>query len=391
MIQEALPDLPSNGGQVKQNNSDYSPEIEPAEESAKSSTLIEFPGGRNVPEWRKQLSQRVREVQERKAREAAEELAAAQEAGLVSCALPSGQLELVPDLENPSFNPIVTKALERLERAKRSDYPSTHRAATAVAPALTREAQRIAEAEAVEKPLVEAKRKLTVVAPQPIVEPVQTIADVPALDSTPAISESISVPDESNIENNAAAQAVITEIETAVDIPTTATSERKSIRVISDNDIALSYLETCLSLPALAADTRNDIPGLTRRFFAGVVDLLLIALMVSPAAAAIYYSGANWADPRVIGLMSGITAVTMFAYLTICTAMTGRTLAMRMFKMRTIDLRTGLIPSGGQSITRALTFVFSFALLGLGLAYALIDPDKRAVHDRLSKTIVIRT
>ncbi|MGZ8843794.1 MAG: hypothetical protein ACXW18_09025, partial [Pyrinomonadaceae bacterium] len=309
MIQEALPDLPSNGGQVKQNNSDYSPEIEPAEESAKSSTLIEFPGGRNVPEWRKQLSQRVREVQERKAREAAEELAAAQEAGLVSCALPSGQLELVPDLENPSFNPIVTKALERLERAKRSDYPSTHRAATAVAPALTREAQRIAEAEAVEKPLVEAKRKLTVVAPQPIVEPVQTIADVPALDSTPAISESISVPDESNIENNAAAQAVITEIETAVDIPTTATSERKSIRVISDNDIALSYLETCLSLPALAADTRNDIPGLTRRFFAGVVDLLLIALMVSPAAAAIYYSGANWADPRVIGLMSGITAV----------------------------------------------------------------------------------
>lgn len=391
MIQEALPDLPSNGGQVKQNNSDYSPEIEPAEESTKSSTLIEFPGGRDVPEWRKQLSQRVREVQERKAREAAEELAAAQEAGLVSCALPSGQLELVPDLENPSFNPIVTKALERLERAKRSDYPSTHRAATAVAPALTREAQRIAEAEAVEKPFVEAKRKLTVVAPQPIVEPVQTIADGPGLDSTPAIAESISVPDESNIENNAAAQAVITEIETAVDIPTTATSERKSIRVISDNDIALSYLETCLSLPALAADTRNDIPGLTRRFFAGLVDLLLIALMVSPAGAAIYYSGANWADPRVIGLMSGITAVTMFAYLTICTAMTGRTLAMRMFKMRTIDLRTGLIPSGGQSITRALTFVFSFALLGLGIAYALIDPDKRAVHDRLSKTIVIRT
>src|SRR5437762_14147543 len=37
-----------------------------------ASTLIEFPGGRNVPEWRKRLSQRVREVQEQKAREAAE-------------------------------------------------------------------------------------------------------------------------------------------------------------------------------------------------------------------------------------------------------------------------------------------------------------------------------
>ncbi len=407
MIQEALPHLPSNSGQVKQNNSDYSPEVEPAEETAKSSTLIEFPGGRNVPEWRKQLSQRVREVQERKAREAAEELAAAQEAGLVSCALPSGQLELVPDLENPAFNPIVTKALERLERAKRTDYPSTHRAATATAPALTRAARRIAEAEAVQEPIVEAKRKLTVVAPQPIVAPAQTVEAAPVLDSTPAIAESISVADESMemaaaaiappvesiIENTSAAAAVVpeTEIETSVEATTAATSERKPVRVISDNDIALSYLETCLSLPALAADTRSDIPGLTRRFFAGIVDLLLIALMVSPAAAAIYYSGGNWANPKIIGLMSGLTAVTMFAYLTICTAMTGRTLAMRMFKMRTIDLRTGLIPTGGQAITRALTFVFSFALLGLGIAYALIDPDKRAVHDRLSKTIVIRT
>jgi uncharacterized RDD family membrane protein YckC len=64
---------------------------------------------------------------------------------------------------------------------------------------------------------------------------------------------------------------------------------------------------------------------------------------------------------------------------------------MRMFKMRTIDLRTGLIPTGGQSITRAITYVFSLALLGLGIAYAVIDPDKRAVHDKLSKTIVIRS
>ena len=38
-----------------------------------NSTLIEFPGGRSVPEWRKRLSKRVREVQELKAREAAEE------------------------------------------------------------------------------------------------------------------------------------------------------------------------------------------------------------------------------------------------------------------------------------------------------------------------------
>src|SRR5712692_5047006 len=96
------------------------------DEQQRPSTLLEFPGtARAVPEWRKQLSQRVREVQERKAREAAEELAAAQEAGLVSCALPSAQLELVPDLEQQPVNPIVSKVLERLERARRADSDAT--------------------------------------------------------------------------------------------------------------------------------------------------------------------------------------------------------------------------------------------------------------------------
>src|SRR5207245_3784453 len=80
-----------------------------------TSTLIEFPGvTRTVPEWRKRLSQRVREVQERRAREAAEAAAMAQAAEAVSCALPSAQLELVPDREPPVMNPIVSKALKRL-------------------------------------------------------------------------------------------------------------------------------------------------------------------------------------------------------------------------------------------------------------------------------------
>jgi uncharacterized RDD family membrane protein YckC len=406
MIQEALPDLPLNNGEVKKPNCNYSPEIESAEDS-KRSTLIEFPGSRDVPEWRKQLSKRVREVQERKAREAAEELAAAQEAGLVSCALPSGQLELVPDLENPVVNPIVSKALERIERARRTDYSPSHRTAAAFAPALDPEAEAFAATGVSDASVVETKRKLTMVAsPQRIIEPVEIVSEeVGAVESIEPIielpvAESIAV-ESAVLESNAVESVVdstaaeYTVVEAQIDIeveqqPGRTRLDRKPIRVISDNDVALSYLENCLSVPALDTDTRTDIPGLTRRFFSGIVDLILIAVMVSPAAAAIHYSGSNWADPKTIGIMGGIAAATMFVYLTICTAMTGRTLAMRMFRMRTIDLRTGLIPSGGQSITRAITYVFSFALLGLGIAYAVIDPDKRAVHDRLSKTIVIR-
>jgi uncharacterized RDD family membrane protein YckC len=335
-----------------------------------TSRLIAFPGAsRSMPEWRKQLSQRVREVRERKAREAAEELAAAQEAGLVSCALPSGQLELVPDLEQPVFNPIVSKALERLERARGGDQVAGPYGAAATATALAAEYEPAASEEIIEAP---PKPKLTVVQPVPsAISPLATEVE-------PSI-ESLAAP--------ATTEAVAEVTEPAA---VSAGSSRRPVRLISEDDAALSYLDTCLSLPALASDTRSDIPGLPRRFVAGLIDLLLIALMVTPALAAVYYTGGHWRDSRVIELIAGVTAATMFAYMTMSIAFTGRTLAMRLLSLRTIDLRTGLIPTGGQSIGRAIGFVFSFALLGLGQAYAIIDPDKRTVYDRLSNTIVIR-
>ena len=312
---------------------------EPAAEKQQVSTLIEFPGSsRTVPEWRKQLSQRVREVQERRAREAAEEAAAAQEAGLVSCVLPSAQLELVPDLEQQVLNPIVSKALERLERARRADHAPEDFTATAVALAPVPDV--ISEPEIDEPKPVEEKPKLTVVAPaKPKTEPI----------------------------------------------------DRRPVRVISDGveDVALSYLEACLSVPPIASDTSTQSAGFTRRMVAGTLDLVTVALIALPFAAAIEFADGNWANPRIIGLMSGIALLLMFTYLTVSIALTGRTVGMRLLSLRTIDMRTGLIPTGGQSVKRAIGYIFGLAFLGLGVIYALVDRDRRTVHDRFSKTIVI--
>ena len=359
---------------------------EPSSDEPTPSTLIEFPGAaRAIPEWRRQLSQRVREVQERKAREAAEELAAAREAGLVSCALPSGQLELVADLEKPAMNPIVSKALERVDRARRNERMSSPYTATATA--LAPDPRLFAEAEFVEPPISESRPRLTVVEPPQIVEATPAIVTPsPALPEAPVAAPLLPLE-----ENEPITTSSIELEETEADfVPEPKQASRKPVRLISDDDVALSYLENCLSVPALVDDSRSDLASLSRRTMAGLFDLLLLAMMVSPAAAAIQYSGANWSNPRVIEWMTGITAVTMFTYLMLSTAMAGRTLAMRVFSIRTIDLRTGLIPTGGQSFKRALSHVFSFAFLGLGLAYAVIDPDRRTIPDRFSHTIVIR-
>lgn len=318
-----------------------------SDEPKTSSTLIEFPGtARAVPEWRKRLSQRVREVQEQKAREAAEANAAARAAEAVSCALPSGQLELVPEREQAPLNPIVFKALERVDRARRNEtFVSS--AAAATARALSPVESEVPEAQT--EPDADIKPKLSIVTPAPV-----TI--------TAAAPEQV------------------------ID------GARRPVRIISDTveDAALSYLDTCLSVPALSCDTRNDIAGLARRAIVGGLDLIVIALMVSPVAAAIQMSSVGWSDSRTMALMAGITVIVTFAYLTLTIALTGRTLAMRLLSVRTIDARTGLIPTGGQSIKRALGYIFSLALFGLGLAFAFIDRDHRTLHDRFSQTIVVR-
>ena len=349
---------PSNQAGVKiASHTTPRPSTQPTEAES-NSTLIEFPGARSIPEWRKRLSQRVREVQELKAREAAEVEAELRAAETVSCSLPSGQLELVPDVAQAPLNPIVSKALQRVDRARRAEHLSTGVRSTAAAPALAPIEE---ETPAPLAAPIESKPKLTIVTTTVGPEPVELAAD-DVLVTTPIVAT-----------------------EELVQKP-------KRVKVISPSveDAALSYLETCLSVPAHSADMRKDMPGLTRRAFVGLIDLLLIALMVSPAVAALQAAAADWSSPRIIALMAGITAATAFAYLTVSIALTGRTLAMRMLRVRTIDERTGLIPTGGQSIKRALGYIFSLALFGLGLAFAFIDRDNRTLHDRFSKTIVIR-
>src|SRR5687767_9673253 len=122
----------------------------PTQLQEKKSTLIEFPGvsRSTVPEWRKELSVRVREVQERRAREAARE-AAEVERRRLEAAIDQPQLELLPPTEMPAINPLVAAALKRIERAHQTAPTETRHTrstlATAIAYAPEREENEVNE------------------------------------------------------------------------------------------------------------------------------------------------------------------------------------------------------------------------------------------------------
>ena len=325
-------------------------ESQSSSEVKRASTLIEFPGvSRTVPEWRKQLSQRVREVQERRAREAAEAAAVQAANDSVACALPSAQLELVPDPEQPAMKPIVSKALERLERARQVSLQSEFGAiAESEIAAIVDELLEAHSAAAKESNEPESRKSKLVVVPPPT--SLEVNADRPLSDST-----------------------------------------KKPVRVITDGveDQALSYFESCLSIPVVDFYPTRKPAGAFRRFVGGVIDLLIIGLIAILGVLGIQQTGGDWKDPRVIEFISGVFITLMFLYFTLTIALTGRTLGMRMLSLRTIDKRTGLIPTGGQAIKRAVGYIFSLILCGLGFLYALIDRDRCTMHDRLSQTIVV--
>jgi uncharacterized RDD family membrane protein YckC len=322
----------------------------------KRSTLIEFPGvSRNsVPEWRKELSERVREVQEKRAREAAREAAEA-ERRRIEASINPPQLELLPPAQMPAMNPLVAAALKRIERAHQTvpthDHQNVNTLASAVAYAPQREENEMSDP----------------VPPDPQLTFEPELGD----DEPPA------APEKPHLAVVPAAEHVAPKIE----------PRRPPKRVIVENDPALNYLDS-ISRSVRVDDLAAQGASVFRRLVCALLDLVFCALLSSPIAFAMQLTGSNLQEPRVIAVLAGSALMVTFIYLTLMTALTGRTWAMRLLSLRVIDTKTGLIPTGGQSIGRSIFYLLSLAT-GVGILFILLSREGYTVHDRFTRTAVI--
>jgi uncharacterized RDD family membrane protein YckC len=315
-----------------------------------------------MPEWRKELSERVREVQEKRAREAASEAAEA-ERQRVESAINPPQLELLPPAQMPAMNPLVVAALKRIERAHQpapaeSRQPRTT-LATAVAYAPEREENDMSETVSPDQQLA-FQPELPVAEPPPppppVIEKPHHLAVVP-------VSEPV--------------------VETIV-------PPKPSKRlIIDDNNPSLNYLDSVAKNLRVDELTRRSASAF-RRLICAVLDLIFCVVLSSPIAGAMYLTGSNLQDRRAIMVLAGSAVVVTFLYLTLMTALTGRTWAMRLLSLRIIDTKTGLIPTGGQSIGRSFFYLLSLATV-IGIVSALISREGYTVHDRFTRTAVVVT
>ena len=159
--------------------------------------------------------------------------------------------------------------------------------------------------------------------------------------------------------------------------------------------------------------SRRDAPtvyvvGFWKRFAAAAVDLCVIvpaALLVTLVVSAI--SGVRlppsnlrlidfdmWidlllaADPALVMGLSLLTAIAM-AYLLIFQIIVGRTLGMRLLKLKIIDIY-GDRPSPARCVARCAGYLAGVATLFLGFLWMGFDSEKRGLQDWLAGTYVIR-
>jgi len=329
-----------------------------------SSKLIEFPGvpRSSVPQWRKELSERVREVQEKRAREAA--LGGAEVEPRDKDTNVAPLLELLPQADVAPLNPLVTAALRRIERAHHAVQGVNRSTGTPRSTALAYATENEYKAETLSEFEIDGVAAVANFEPQ----------------QSDGLSDTKAAHPE-KVHNLVVVPASVTKNETQRPHP-------KPRRMIVDNDHALNYLDSVPMSVRVEVVKFHHAPAFSR-VMGAVLDLIVVALLCAPFAALVELTNGNWRDVRVAATAAAVFSVMSFLHSTISTAFTGRTFGMRLFSLRVVDARTGLIPTGKQSAGRAVVYLGTILTFGLASLYTLIDRDKQTAQDRLTRTTVI--
>ncbi|HLE62082.1 MAG TPA: RDD family protein [Pyrinomonadaceae bacterium] len=358
-----------------------------SEKAKEWSSLIQFPGApkSSVPQWRKELSERVREIQEQRAREAASAKTNTRRRERRNGARRAPQLALLESQAAPEINPIVAAALRRIGRAQKAaetetiPSPADHtRAPVASSRDIVPRGQAVPVVEVIpENAPVFAVEEAEAVVPEKRTASTEKIHNLivvpPVVPKEPVKQEQLEPP------------AVVSKEPEKHERPA------RPKRIIADdpNHPALNYLDSIVNMIQPENTYRESASGL-RRVLSAFVDLLVIGLFASPLLSGLYMVSTERRISVVVLTVILAVLLTGFLYLTIATALTGRTFGMRLLSLRVIDARTGLIPTGNQAAGRALIYLASLLSAGLALAYAVTDSEKRPAHDRLTGTAVVR-
>jgi uncharacterized RDD family membrane protein YckC len=184
----------------------------------------------------------------------------------------------------------------------------------------------------------------------------------------------------------------------------TPTPPRSSSRALEEPVLGFGFDESSTSIakpspPGVAIETeRNDGVSAAASFGPRILAALIDVAILSAIGSIVLYltlriCGVPWSRLAVIPQVSfgGFLLLIAGGYFTLFTAAGGQTIGKMAAGIRVvpIDREHGRVPLA-HSLLRAAAYVVSALPAGLGFLPILIGTDKRAIHDRLADTRVVK-
>jgi uncharacterized RDD family membrane protein YckC len=396
-----------------------------------TSTLIEFPKRKNnESEWRDALRERVRAARER--RDGGEEIEKPRETKVESAkqkteaavASSGTVINLKPNVENRPANSIIARALERVERSRQVHQSAA--TAVALAPVFEPQAAPAPRLQPAPKPAV---APLTAV-PEPSETEAKPKSAVPLkfeaaavenakFDSLPKIENASALKAETTVKSFETPKVAAT-APLVTSAPAAPKKEPRKLPMISEAD-ADKFIESQMRVSAAVPqrkpsprsgvaveqeivprerNTESDQPEITEdyaplsfRFIAALLDIILcvgaaFGLVTLFAPAGFFTAEKFGFESAMICL--GVFAAIKFIYLTGGIVLAETTFAGRLFSLRTVHAEDGSAATILEAMLNTLGYLLTLALAGIGLIAILLSTERRAVHDWLSGTVVIR-
>lgn len=134
----------------------------------------------------------------------------------------------------------------------------------------------------------------------------------------------------------------------------------------------------------------DDLATVSMRFGAGVFDVIIAGfaalILLSPLA---FSSQGMFTFGGFLAFV-GVFSLVMFLYSTATLSRFGRTLGMKLFGIELIDVAENVYPTLQQSAVNSSVYLASMLFAGIGFAPMIVNREKRALHDLISGTIVVR-
>lgn len=366
---------------------------EPLNSAATSPTLVGFQAKeQTLPDWRLQLQNAVRQ---RKGIAVAEgSTVAAPTSGAASGAAVARKYKPepspLPQLEEDA-DPRIKAAMERIAASRKAFYNEqtktlrptelkrpepplrsypfnvvtpTPSAAAATPNAFSASAAMPARVNTFPKPA--ASQLVAVTAPEkldtnrlPKIESIIDPSNEPAADETPLVTDDQQLTGSNEIDH---AKRIVIE------------TEQKE-----DAENAFDEIEEI-----------EDLAPISMRVNATLFDAIIATVATMILLSPVVLAGGSWFTFAGGSLFVCSWAFMSFLYMTASLGFYGRTLGMQLFGLELVDVENNEYPTLRQAAINSSIYIASLFTAGLGFLTVFFNPERRAAHDLVSGTIMIR-